>query len=391
MTSPALADPFARTFRAGGGYELVVFDRLPPAEQIVLAELRDDPDFYGVLRPREGSGRTLRSVDRDTALLFLTLQQPGHLPFFTWEGSPERARRTVTELVLDGVLEIEEDGRFVSGAAAVHLTSSARETVADTALTRLSRDALRYGQTLSLDDPSELGGRLYTFGRQPVTPTWERRLPDRDAVLAFVGASPGTSLRRRLDTEWERAPESEAGGWIAWSRGKRGSARTGDATFKLYVSPQPNDLPLAFSSLVDVLSSQPRARFKVGADATGVLRPDKLVAYFETMESLLDVATTLTPRLADVSPHGVAFTAEIANDGLLSWGIDPPPSSRILTWQGYESWRLWLVKRLSAAIVAAQHEAGASVEPWQFALERLRQEGVDVDRWTPTDGMWRAA
>jgi hypothetical protein len=391
MPMTALADPFTRTFRAGGGYDLVVFDRLPPAEQIVLAVLRDDPDFYGVLRPRDASGRTLRAVDRDTALLYLTLQAPGPLPFFAWEGNPDAARRAVVTLVLDGVLEVEDDGRFVSGAAAIHLTGGTRDATADTALTKLSRAALRYGQALGIDDPSELAGRLYTFGRQPVTPGWERRVPDRDAVLAFLGAGPGMALRHRLDAEWERAPESEPGGWIAWSRSKRGPTRSSEATYKLYISPQPNDLPPAFGALVDVLSSRPRARFKVGADATGILRPDKLVAYFESMESLLDVATALTPRLADISPHGVAFTAEIAHDGLLSWGIDPPPSSRVLAWQGYDSWRLWLVRRLSAALVAAQHDAQATVEPWQFALERLRQEGVDVDRWTPSDGMWRAA
>src|SRR6185369_11565936 len=106
-----------RHFRAGSDYELVVFDRLAENEQLVLAELRDDPSFYGVLRPREGTNRTFRAVDRDTALLWFSAQQPGRLPFFAWhgDGNGSTAGRRIAQLVLDGVLEIEHDGEFVSG------------------------------------------------------------------------------------------------------------------------------------------------------------------------------------------------------------------------------------------------------------------------------------
>lgn len=391
MTPTSPFDPFTRTFRAGGSYDLVVLDRLPPAEQLVLAELRSDPEFYGVLRPRENSGRTIKAVDRDTALLYLTLQTPGRLPFFVWAAGPDVARRRVTELVLDGVLELEDEGRFVSGPGALPLTGGVGGVASDARLARLSRDALRYGQSLRLEDPEELGGRLYAFGRAPISPAWARRLADRDAVLAFLRAAPGTELRRRLDAAWQRAPEPDPGGWIAWTRLDRRATRIGEATYKLYVSPCTDALPDAFDAVVDVLSALDRARFKVGADAVGLLRPDKLVAYFEDLETLLGVATTLTTRLSGIAPHGVPFTAEIAHDGLLSWGMDPPASKRLVSWQGYESWRLWLVRRLSAAIVAAQHDEAPGVEPWQFAVERLRHDGVDVDRWTPSDGMWRAA
>ena len=31
---------------------------------------------------------------------------------------------------------------------------------------------------------------------------------------------------------------------------------------------------------------------------------------------------------------------------------------------------------------------GDTVEPWRFALERLRCEGIDVDEWTPSATLW---
>jgi hypothetical protein len=63
-------------FRANPAYDLVLFDRLPLEQREALKDLRNDPDFYGVLLPREGSGRAVKSVCRDTALLYLTLSRP---------------------------------------------------------------------------------------------------------------------------------------------------------------------------------------------------------------------------------------------------------------------------------------------------------------------------
>ena len=39
--------------RASPAYELVLFDRLSEIEQHALRGLGDDPDCYGVLRPRD--------------------------------------------------------------------------------------------------------------------------------------------------------------------------------------------------------------------------------------------------------------------------------------------------------------------------------------------------
>src|SRR5215208_3681638 len=101
-TGPALA---ARIFRSNAAYELVLFDRLEGHEQRALAELRTQRGFYGILRgrtPANGDARqqSLRAVDRETALLLLTLREPGALPSYVREADP--SCDGIRRLVLDG-------------------------------------------------------------------------------------------------------------------------------------------------------------------------------------------------------------------------------------------------------------------------------------------------
>lgn len=379
-----------RTFRAGRSYDLVVFDRLPEAEQLALAELKDDPDLYGVLMPHAGSGRTIKALGRDTALLWFTMQTPGALPAFAWAREPAAMLSRISAWLLDGVLEVEHDGRFVCGAEAASLLNRGRETAGTVGkLEMMAHAALRYAESLWLDNPQELAGRLYGFGRQPLTPGWANRLPARDAVKNFVAGDEGSPTRRKLDSEWIEAGADKARGWIVWSNPARSKGmRSGEATYKLYVSPDIEAMPAAFSAVLEVASEGVRS-FKIGADAAGLLRPDKLVLYFSNQEDLFRTASRLAAMLREIKPHGVPFSAAITSNGLLSWGMDPPDGGQVLSWQEPESWRLWVVRRLAAAMVAAQSEVNDTMSPADFALTRLRHQGVDVERWTPSISLWR--
>lgn len=392
MTVETMASFSRRTFRAGTAYDLVVFDRLSTNEQTLLADLRADPHFYGVLQPHPGTGRTIKAVQKVTALLWLTLQSPGRLPFFVLEDDSKESVSSIRELLLDGVLEVEDNGRFLAGADAAELMAKNRQPVSQNSqgrLALLSDAALRYGEGLLIDDANELAGRLYNFGRQPVTPAWRRLLPDGPAVLSFLGAGAGTDLRLRLDSDWEEGTNAKTPGWLVWSNRVRRRSEMGVATCKLYVSPAVTAMPQVFPAVLEVASARV-GHFKIGSDATGLLRPDKMVLYFRSQECLFDVASELTLRLRGTAPHGVPFSAEITSDGLLSWGMDPPQSERILAWQEPESWRLWIVRRLAAAMIAAQSGTRSSMTPGQFARERLRHEGVDVDGWMPSASIWHS-
>jgi hypothetical protein len=374
-----------RGFRSNPAFELVLYDRLPPEERKTLAELRKDPDFYGILRPRDGAAALgVKSVDRETALLFLTLREPGPLPAYMEALLGEGALRTVSRLVADGILEVEHGGGFVFGAAALPLfTHGDAEGGAVGRLAGISLAALRYGQDLDVDDAFSLSYRLYGYNRRPLTPRWKRLLGDAEAVLAWLGIGPGGRWRQELDRGWESRGPNEW--WLSWHSRAQVDGLTGSgATWKLYISPAPEVLPESFGAILEALAAARAPQFKVGADAWGLLRADKIVAYFPSFELLAAAADALASRLSGMPAQGVPFTSEIGGDGLLSWGVDPPREESAA---GGESWRLWLTHRLARALISAR--STESAEPWRFAMERVRLEGVDTDTWTPGAMLWK--
>jgi hypothetical protein len=373
-------------FRANPHYELVLYDRLAADEKQRLAGLLADPGLYGILRPTGGSPLGWKSVDRDTALLFLTLREPGPLPSYLQAILGESLDRTVMQLVADGVFEVEAEGgggAFVSGPAALDLDHDRGGSQdAGGPLQELSLAALVYGQALARTaavDPALLTLRLYGYNRRPLTPAWKRLLPDAPAVERFLGIDPGGTNRKLLEQRWSRRPGFA--GWMSWRRrgtaGERPAAR-GTATYKLYVSPVPEALPTAFGEILAALDAARVPQVKIGCDGWGLLRPDKIVAHFPDLEALAASAARLAERLGGIPVQGVPFTAEIGGGGLLSWGVDPPTDG--VPAAGRESWRTWLCQRLALALFAARE---TSPEPWRFALERLRLEGVDTATWAP--------
>ena len=377
-------------FRAGAAFELIELDRLGADQRAALGLAEEDPDLYGVLLPRApGPGRHAKAIDRDTALLYLTLRDPGRLPRYVHTLLGADLRTTVTRLVLDGVLEIDAGGQFVCGPDALALFEQSTGTRQEGGrIAALSIAALRYAERLELRDTTVLAGRLYSFNRLPLTPAWRRRLPTREALAEQLGLAAGTPLANAIGRRWTATGGSERESpWLSW--GAPPARFAGDATFKLYVSPHPDVLADVLPDVVEVLGEARAAAFKVGADVAGVLRPDKLVAYFDRFERLAAAGERLRERLHGVAAHGVPFTAEIDPDGLLSWGTDPPAHAQTHGLEGQESWRLWLCMRLAAALL---HGAdGAAAEPWAYALERIRLEGVDPATWAPSQAIWRAA
>jgi hypothetical protein len=367
-----------RLFRASPALELRQLADFPPEQRAPFLELEDDPEFYGLLIPRPPARLGIKSVTTQTAMLFRELATPAPIRDI------EQWRDDVIDLVLDSVLEIEADDAFVSGADAFPLFYPALPPLAGAGvISQLSREALEHAEDLATGDLNALTSALYLYNRMPLTKFWTARFPDAAAILAHLGNASDAIL----DRWWSRTTSS---GWISW-QSRVPSLRQGDGTtYKLYLSPRPEHIRDAFHALVRVLAELPDSSMKIGHDAMGLLRPDKLVSYFATREELDRAGDALRRELAGCPAHGVPFTAPIDDDGLLSWGVDPPDSERALSWLERKSWRLWIAMRLAAALAIAKGSPSPQVERWRFAVERVRRHGVDVDTWTPVATLWSA-
>ena len=320
------------------------------------------------------------------ALLLVTLRDPSVLPDYVRADLGADFRNAVAKLVLDGVLEIEHAGSFVSGADARDLVLTANTESGPGRIAALSLEALRYGQALEDMPTHQLASRLYFYGRKPVSPLWQRRLTSEEAVRAYLGQTGGGTAQAVLDASWTEAPNSpDRPYWRMWHP-RRGGSGPQAGGYKLYVSAECASLPDVFLAVAELLANAPGARgFKVGRDVFGLCRPDNLVAYFSRLEDLHKAASRLEARLEGCRVQGVPFTAEVTRDGLLSWGVDPPAEYRS---PRAGSWRLWVVDRLAKYLRAARAASTGSVEPWRYALDRLSVAGVDTGTWVPVSRIW---
>lgn len=375
-------------FRSNPGYDIVLLDQLDPTTRTQFEALEADPDLYGLLQPHSNE-LNIRSISREPALLFHTLRTPNPLPNYFVRLFGDRVEAIVTELVLDGILEIECDGAFVSGAAATDEIATATSLSENTegTIARLSIDALRYAEMLNLDDPAKLSARLYFFNRAAASARWRQEIPSKQAVASYLGIAPGQRLRATLDRNFvESEPRPGLEGWRLFMARHRKKEASLD--FKLYLSPKCRHLPEAFGAAVDLFAERQITRFKFGSDLHGLLRPDKLVAYLESLDELMELGHRLLTRVGGMPAQGVPFTSEIGGEGLVSWGMDPPRDSQQLEWQLRPSWRLWLTNHLASSLISARIQSPDSKDLWRFAVERVRLEGVDPVTWTPRQSIW---
>ena len=366
----------AARHRAARRYRVVPPDELPPSVAHHFAACRDDPEFGGALLPRGGDTGAVRALTRAAAELFRSLSQPRGVDSAD-AGGPDALAR----LVLDGVLEVEHGGAFVSRTRAhcAYFDGSPPPRPASR-LAAVSDAAVRYAESLGVDDPRVLRERLYRYNSRPASPDWRRRLADEGAVSRFLRI--GRAARRGLSHALER-------GWHYWRPAR--AAGTNTPAFKLYVSPGVGDLPAALEATLAALAQgRGMVAAKVGRDVHALLRPDKLVAYFRDGDALHEAAAELAAAFGGMPAHGVPFTADLTGDGLLSWAADPPADTISLDWAGDGSWRVWIASRLASSLALAASEPGESVPAWLFAIDRLSLDGVDLATWAPSPGVWGA-
>jgi hypothetical protein len=219
-------------------------------------------------------------------------------------------------------------------------------------------------------DRSVVAHWLYRFGSVPRGPTVERDFGPDDEPMGVLGLTVGGRVRRLLETAYVA---SSLQGWYSFARTP--AVVQIAAACKLYVSPRPEALADAFPRIADTFVQSEVRSFKVGRGIEGLLRSDKIVAYFEDPAHMEAVASALNRALEGYPAQGVPFTAELSSDGLLSWGTDPPAGNAAA------SWRAWVTQRLATSLTASL--ASPRGDPVEAALADMRTAGVDPDRWLP--------
>lgn len=355
-------------FRSSPHVALQRLGDLAPEQRDAFRDLETDPELYGLFVAKPPLRMNLKAVTRPVAELFASLATPSRI---------EEVDEEIVDLVLDGILEIESGEEFVCGADALTIVAPPLADVEPRdATARLSRDALLHAQDLVTGDAQALAMALYFYNHIPLSPFWRSRFATPEAVLAHLGADAA-----RLDRDW--IASHNAPGWLSWISRDRVARARSDRTWKLYVSPRPEHVRDAFAIVARTLGAFPGTSFKIANGAAGMLRPDKLVAYFASREDLDGAAAILRRELAGCDAQGVPFTASLDETGLLSWGVDPPDDAQALRWLYRTSWRLWLVQRLGAAMsIAKLAHSVAAVEPWLFAIARAQRHGVNVGTWS---------
>jgi hypothetical protein len=155
----------------------------------------------------------------------------------------------------------------------------------------------------------------------------------------------------------------------------------GTTTYKLYLSPLPAHLRDAFRIWLAAITAGGAFHCKIGNDIRGLLRPDKMVAYFGDRAALEEAAQRIKSELCGCPAQGVPFTSDLDCGALMSWGSDPPSEEAVPVWLRRQSWRQWICNRLGAALAVAKHHRCDSMPDWRFALTRLELDGVDLANW----------
>jgi hypothetical protein len=324
---------------------------------------------------------TIKSVSADTARLLSSLQHAAPLPQSVRDSLGNDCDSLVGKMVLDAILQIEVNGEMLCGPAASRFVAPAHEPIEPKArIAILSRRALEHGEALEIRSVLDLSYALYSYNRTPASARWRRLLRDRSAVESYLGFNNG-AVALALDVGWSRLA-TPGDDWIVW-QSKRLGANGASGTYKLYVSPSPTAVGVVLASTVEAASRFGSFRWKIGGNLYGLLRPDKLIVYFERFADLKRAGDYLVANLSGCRSQGVPFTAELGARGLVSWGIDPPEDHNFVPWLERESWRARICNRLASALMLAKTFQGGDISPSRFALQRLRLDGMDTDTWTP--------
>jgi len=364
----------ASRFRANPKWQLRLLDKVDARTRRAFGD-ELPAETYGFLYEADRSGG-LKAVGPDTALLFITLQEPSPLPQYIKASFGEETEDAVAALIADDVLEVEIGGEWRSGAEALLDLRGGGQApgVGEMSPTyERSMTAIKVASALPTSDQRSLASFIYRYGATPTIPERARRWSTASNIFEDLrlGEFPNP-LVLSSDEAW----------WTFY-----GSAANGDEDLcKLYVGVQVDAVEAALNLMRELWNdfNESAPPFKLGASSEGLHRPDRIVIYPGDFERAALWADRLLEKIASLPADPVPFTGAWKGSGCLSIGSDPKGGSD--SWQSSDSWRSYLADKLASALLSAKK--ANSPRPWEVALNRLSIEGVDTQTFAPAGKGW---
>ncbi len=253
---------------------------------------------------------------------------------------------------------------------------------------RLSLRAIELAYHSSENNPQRLAATLYFYNRIPVSKKWKERIPNEIKLLQFLGVEKDGSWpnNKYIHMDNKRTTESNPY-WKYWKISKYDlPMKLKGGGFKLYISPQCEDLPVIISQLAKYVEDSGAHALKIGSTIQGLLRPDKLMVYFNNLDDAVRFGHLLLSKIFVNYAHGVPFTYPIGDNGLFSIGFDPPDTAEWRYEREGQSWRLWVTQHVADVILRVRKSR--SKKPTDLILKELTIRKIDPVSWKPLDGAW---
>jgi hypothetical protein len=313
------------------------------------------------------------------------LQRSNKLPHYLIFSGDQKVNETIASMLLDGIIEVEWEGRFVSGPGAlpaIHEDGAASQPHLSNHVSQLSYKALYYGWMLNGLDERSLANRLYAFNTIPWDASMKLTFSNKNSVREFLFSGMDDKTMNVLNERWH-STITEKNEWLSWNR-KDGSFidDRSQRIYKLYISPLLNDLPEVLLKCVPIINASDAVSFKIGNTLAGLLRPDKMVVYFYSGESLFKTAGKITESVKGYTPQGVPFSAQLDDIGLLSWGEDPPEEEGPQSLESC-SWRTMISNKLAGILVQAKESKLSWPGAIAYIEATMQSKGFDTRNWEP--------
>jgi hypothetical protein len=274
------------------------------------------------------------------------------------------------------ILEIEvEEGKYLGGAEALEVLKKRTSLPVDS----INREAMLHAYAHLPTDHATLTGVLYSFNHKPVTKRLKEKLFNKESVKAFFGLDVSSEESRFFYRHWQAIRGNQ--GWIAFVRHTRfgEDINKSSQTYKLYLSPSKLEkFQEIFFTLSTLLHEAGAFQFKIGADAYGLQRPDKWVAYFYDKTSLYRAMELIEREVGEVEAQEVPFSGE-SMLSWLGWGSDPKSNEKERV-----SWRWFLCSEIAHAMLDAKREGLISGDRlWDYIAVRLERKHIDPVAFEP--------